>query len=144
VVAAAGLAACVAPPRATGPSAAVPDDGVRSALADGVRLYESREYVLAADRFRTAATRAERGGDRELATRATTAECTSWLLARRLAELDGCGARLDGLQRRIHRTTHGANALVALGAVAGGRPLPGVNVPRAIRPVVMPGREDLR
>jgi len=142
--AAAGLLACV-PAARTGPQ---PEAGrhaeIQTALRDGVRLYESREYVLAAGRFETAARLAERGGEGRLAARAAAAECTSWLLAHRLGELDACSARLDGLQRRIHRTHPGANALIALGAVAGGRPLPGVNVPRPVRAVVQPGPEDLR
>jgi len=139
-----GLSACVAPvPR---PVASVPGIGpeTKAAVADGVRLYEAGEYAMAARRFEAGSALAEQLGDLALAWRATAAGCTSWLLARQLRELDACSLRLESLQARNHETSGGTNALIALGAVAGGRPQPAVNVPRAIRTVVRPGQEAVR
>jgi len=143
LLALAGLTACAAPARQ--PVAPAPGIGeeTRAAIADGVRLYEAGEFDMAARRFATGADGAERLGDLPLAWRANAAECTSWLLARRLRELDACSVRLEALQRRNHETSGGANALIALGAVAGGRPQPAVNVPRPVRNVVRPGLEEI-
>ena len=144
LLALAGLTACVAPAARH----VSPDPGLgpaaHQAIDDGVRLYESQEYTMAARRFATGAELAEQLGDRPLAWRALAAECTSWLLARQLDELDGCSLRLESLQRRTHETSGGTNALIALGAVAGGRAQPAVNIPRAVRHVTRPGLEDLR
>jgi len=139
-----GLSACVAPvPR---PVASVPGIGpeTQAAIADGVRLYEAGEYAMAARRFEAGSALAEQLGDLPLAWRATAAGCTSWLLARQLREFDACGLRLESLQARNHEASGGTNALIALGAVAGGRPQPAVNVPRAIRTVMRPGQEAVR
>lgn len=137
-----GLTACVAP--ASRPVSAGLDAQARDAVGDGVRLYESGEYTMAARRFATGAGFAERMGDLPLAWRATAAECTSWLLARQLRELDACSMRLERVQARNHEASGGTNALIVLGAVAGGRPQPAVNVPRALRTVLRPGQETLR
>jgi hypothetical protein len=139
-----GLTACVAP---TGRPVA-PDPGVgaeaRDAISDGVRLYESGEYAMAARRFATGADLAEQLHDLPLAWRATAAECTSWLLVRDLRMFDDCSVRLEAVQSRNHEASGGTNALIALGAVAGGRPQPAVNIPGAVRTVTRPGQESLR
>lgn len=136
----AGLTACVTPSE-RGVSNDAERAETRAAIEDGVRLYESGEYAMAARRFAAGADGAERLGDLPLAWRAVAAECTSWLLGRQLPELDACSLRLDALQRRTHETDGGTNALIALGAVAGGRAQPNVNVPRPVRTVVRPGLE---
>lgn len=138
------LTACVAPGPRTVPADAGIGAATHQAIDDGVRLYESREYPMAAQRFATGARLAEQLGDHPLAWRALAAECTSWLLARQLDAFDGCSVRLEALQRRTHETSGGTNALIALGAVAGGRSQPAVNVPRAVRQVTRPGLEALR
>lgn len=139
-----GLTACVAP--ASKPVS--PDPGIgaeaHDAISDGVRLYESGEYAMAARRFETGADLAEQLHDLPLAWRATAAECTSWLLARDLRMFDGCGVRLEAVQSRNHEASSGTNALIALGAVAGGRPQPAVNIPGAVRTVLRPGQEAMR
>jgi hypothetical protein len=139
-----GLSACVAP--ATRPVSPPPGIGseTHAAIADAVRLYESGEYAMAARRFETGSRLAEELGDLPLAWRASAAECTSWLLARLLREFDTCSLRLESLQARNHEASGGTNALIALGAVAGGRAQPAVNVPRAVRSVLRPGQEPLR
>jgi len=139
-----GLTACVAP--ANRPVSPEPGVGTEAhdAISDGVRLYEAGEYAMAARRFETGAGLAERLRDLPLAWRATAAECTSWLLARDLRMFDGCSVRLEVIQARNHESSGGTNALIALGAVAGGRPQPAVNVPRAVRTVMRPGQESLR
>ncbi|NNL68172.1 MAG: hypothetical protein HKP30_18120 [Myxococcales bacterium] len=148
LLAVAGLTACVAPAsRNVAPLAPGIGAEAHAAIQDGVRLYESGEYALAARRFSNGATLADQIGDGPLLWRAVAAECTSWLLARMLDEFDACGQRLESVQQRTHETSGGTNALIALGAVAGGRAQPAVNVPRAVRSVVRPshaGREDLR
>jgi len=139
-----GLTACVAP---SGRNVSPPPGAgaeTRDAISDGVRLYESGEYAMAARRFGTGASLAEGVGDLPLAWRATAAECTSWLLARDLRMFDGCSLRLEAIQARNHESSGGTNALIALGAVAGGRPQPAVNVPRAVRTVMRPGQGSLR
>ncbi len=68
--------------------------------------------------------------------RAMTGECTSWLRARRLGELAECTERLEALQRRQRRSDPGLNTLLAIGAIAGGRPLPPFKVPNAVHPIV--------
>jgi hypothetical protein len=143
LVALAGLTACVAP-SGRGVSREAARAETRAAIEDGVRLYEGGEYAMAGRRFAAGADGAERLGDLPLAFRAVAAECASWLLARQLAELDACSLRLEALQHRTHETDGGTNALVALGAVAGGRAQPAVNVPRPVRTVVRPGLEDVR
>jgi hypothetical protein len=139
-----GLTACVAP--ASRPVSPAPGVGAatHSAIGDGVRLYEAGEYAMAARRFETGADLAGQLGDLPLAWRATAAECTSWLLARQLREFDSCGVRLESVQARNHEASAGTNALIALGAVAGGRTQPAVNIPHAIRAVTRPGQETVR
>ena len=68
--------------------------------------------------------------------RATQAECTSWLRARRLSDFSECTSRLETLHRREHRADPGLNTLLAMGAVAGGRPIPPFRVPAAVHPIV--------
>jgi hypothetical protein len=68
--------------------------------------------------------------------KATTAECTAWLRARRLEDLDACAMRLEALQRRERRSDPGLNTLLAIGAIAGDRPLPPFRVPTAVHPIV--------
>jgi hypothetical protein len=144
VLALVGLSACVAP--SSRPVS--PDPGLgaeaRDAIGDGVRLYESGEYAMAARRFATGADLAEQLRDLPLAWRATAAECTSWVMVRDLRMFDDCSARLEAVQSRNHEASSGTNALIALGAMAGGRPQPAVNVPRAVRTVMRPGQESLR
>ena len=139
-----GLTACVAP--ASRPVSSAPGVGseTHAAIADGVRLYEAGEYAMAARRFETGADGAEQLRDLALAWRATAAECTSWLLARQLREFDACGVRLERVQARNHESSGGTNALIALGAVAGGRTQPAVNIPPVIRTVMRPSQERMR
>ena len=131
-----GLTACVASaPRNVSTAPGLAEES-RAAIEDGVRLYEAGEYAMAARRFGDGASMADRMGDDALAWRSVAAECTSWLLARLLREFDACSGRLETAQRRAHETSGGTNALISLGAVAGGRGQPAVNVPRAVRSVV--------
>ena len=102
----------------------------------GLNLYESGDFVLAARRFESAGAGAKRCGDLSMERRAVTGACTSWLRARRLGELAECTARLEALQRRERRSDPGLNTLLAIGAIAGGRPLPPFKVPNAVHPIV--------
>jgi hypothetical protein len=102
----------------------------------GLELYEQGEYERAGARFREAVAVAEARGDRELELRATTAECTAWLAARRLAELAECGERLERQARRERRSDPGVNTLVAMAAIAGERPLPSLRTPAEVRSVL--------
>jgi hypothetical protein len=81
-----GLTACQSPPVARS-SDAEERAAVMADLQGGLHLYESGDYVLAASRFEEAARGAQRCRDLSTERRATTAECTSWLRARRLDEL---------------------------------------------------------
>ena len=72
----------------------------------------------------------------------TTAECAAWLRARQLSELDSCGRRLEALHRRERRSDPGLNTLIAMGAVAGQRPLPPFRVPSAVHPIVRAAAQE--
>jgi hypothetical protein len=109
---------------------------VQASVDAGLNLYEAGDYVLAARRFQEAAEGARRCGDLPMERKATTAECAAWLRARRLGELSSCSERLEGLQRKGRRSDPGLNTLLAMGAVAGGRPLPPFRVPSAVHPIV--------
>jgi hypothetical protein len=109
---------------------------VRASVDAGLNLYEAGDHVLAARRFQEAAQGAHRGGDLPMERKTTTAECAAWLRARRLEELAVCSERLEALQRKGRRSDPGLNTLLAMGAVAGGRPLPPFRVPSAVHPIV--------
>ena len=128
------LAACeTTPPPAPNPEEA---RQVMENVRSGLALYESRDFVLAAHRFHEAAVGARNCGDLSMERRATTGECTSWLRARRLSELSACSQHLEALHRRERRSDPGLNTLLAMGAVAGHRPLPPLRVPSAVHPIV--------
>ncbi len=135
-VAAAAAALCVLSGCAT-PAAPPPDpQAVRAEIEAGLDLYDAGEFALSAQRFRSAADAAARARDGDTETRALVAECTAWLRAGRGPELAACTARLEPLQMRRSRSDPGVNTLLALGAVAGGRPLPRLRIPHAVRPFV--------
>ena len=102
----------------------------------GLSLYESGEYSLAAQRFNTGAVEAHAARDRVLEKKAVTAECTSWLRGRRLAELAECTNRLELLQRSERRSEPGINTLIAFGAIAGERPLPELRIPNEVQALI--------
>lgn len=133
VAALVSLACQSPPPRAPDPAEA---RRVKENVRSGLVLYESGDYVLAAQRFREAGDGARGCGDLTLERQATTAECTSWLRARRLRDVSECTLRLEGLHRRERRADPGLNTLLAMGAVAGGRPIPPFRVPTAVHPIV--------
>lgn len=108
----------------------------RSSVAAALDLYEAGEYTLAAERFAQAAGRAAAAHQETLERQSVTGECLAWLHARRLPELAECSRRLEKLQRRARRPDPALNTLVALGAVAGDRPLPALRIPTAVRPLV--------
>jgi hypothetical protein len=90
----------------------------RANVTAGLDLYESGEFVLAARRFHLASTQASALHER-----------------RRLGELADCTARLEQLQRRERRSEPGVNTLIALGAIAGQRPLPALRIPNTVEPL---------
>ncbi len=128
------LVACQSPPPPT------PDPAEARAVMENVRsgrvLYESGDFVLAAARFREAAAGARNCGDLSMERKTTSAECTAWLRARRLSDFSSCTERLEALHRKERRSDPGLNTLLAMGAVAGGRPLPPFRVPSAVHPMV--------
>ena len=138
VATAAVVAALVSFACQTSPPPPVPDPAeaqrVMEDVRSGLALYEGGDYVLAAQRFREAGKGARNCGDLTMERKATTAECTSLLRARRLEDLSECTLRLEGLHRRERRADPGLNTLLAMGAVAGGRPIPPLRVPTAVHP----------
>ncbi len=100
--------------------------------------------MLAARRFADAAKQAAPVNARELERRATSAECVSWLRARELNALTECAGRLERLQRRARRADPGVNTLVAVGALAGGRPLPRLRIPNGVRPLLVAAGKEAR
>lgn len=127
------LGACQTPPAPRDPAQA---RQVMEDVHSGLALYESRDFVLAAHRFNEAAFGARNLGDLSMERRSTTGECAAWLRARRLPEFSSCAQRLEALHRRERRSDPGLNTLIAMGAVAGHRPLPPFRVPSAVHPIV--------
>ena len=116
--------------------------GAPESLRAGLDLYSAHEYARAGALFREAAQTAQLSGDRDLAHRATIAECTAWVRARRLEELCSCTENLRESQRRTRSTDPRANTLIAMGAIAGGRPAPSLQTPRAVRAVLRGAAEE--
>jgi hypothetical protein len=115
-----------------------------TSIVDGIRLYESREYDLAARKFQQAAAQAQSLGDDGRRTDATTSECMAWLRARRLGELGDCSRRLEPMQRRQGRSEPGVNTLIAFGAIAAKRPLPSLAIPNSVRSLVQRSAQESR
>lgn len=138
VLAAAALGACAKPP--------APDRiaEMHAQLDAGLALYGGGEYALAAPHFAGAARTASLIGDRESEARARAAECTAWLRARDLVGFSRCSEALGAAQRRLRRSDPGRNTLVALGAVAGRRPLPDLRLPDTVRPLLQEVAREFR
>jgi hypothetical protein len=126
------LAACQTP----GPADLEQARRVQAGIDAGLNLYEAGDYVLAARRFQEMAQVSRFHRDVPMERKIRTAECTAWLRARRLGDLSACSERLETLQRKGRRSDPALNTLLALGAVAGGRPLPPFRVPSAVHPIV--------
>ena len=124
------LGACASAPPQSGAAA-----GER-ALQIGLGLYDAGEYARAGERFRESGNLFRAARVRERWRDATAAECTAWLRAQYLRQLDDCSQRLGSLLRRDRRSDPGANTLVALGAVAGGRAVAANRIPREIAPIL--------
>lgn len=143
-VAVAALSACASGP-GPGESRHVSEHRLRVAVESGLDLYDGGEFVLAARRFRDASVLAGALSQGEVQRRALTSECVSWLRARRLSDLADCSGRLERMQRKQRRPEPGVNTLIAMGAIAGGRPLPSLRIPHSVRPLLeSPAQEDLR
>jgi len=125
------------PARAPNPTAAA-----RSNLSAGLALYESADYTLAARRFELAGKQARQARDQDLTKQAVTAACTAWLRARALPELADCTSQLEYLQRRSRSSDPGVNTLIAMGAIAGQRPLPPFRVPNSIQPLLQQAAKE--
>jgi hypothetical protein len=141
LVAAVALVGCV--------TTNVDADGVaqaelRSRLDTGLALYGDGEYAVAAPHFARAAQIAQQCGERDLEARARAAECAAWLRAREVDHFAACSERLGVVQRRLRRSDPGRNTLVALGAVAGRRPLPDLRVPDNVRPLLQDVAREFR
>ena len=132
--------ACVTPPN--------PDprniDTAPASLRAGLALYEEHEFARAGRQFHDAVETALRNGDRDLAHRATVAECTSWLRARQLREFCSCSKTLSVSQRRTRTTDPRVNTLIAMGAIAEGKSLPSLKTPRTVRSVLRFAVEEER
>ena len=114
----------------------------RASVRSGLGLYESAEYTLAARSFHAGAYQAREAGDFVLEKKAITAECTSWLRGRQIAELAECTQRLERIQRLDRRSEPGINTLIAFGAIAGERPLPQLRIPNTVQPLVRQAAEE--
>jgi len=128
------LAACAPGPRSASHRAELAR--LQEDTAAALDLYRAREYELAARRFGDASLRAQGIGAFDLQRRAVVGECMAWLRAQRMPRFAECTARLESLQRRARRSEPGVNTLVALGAIAGGRPAPPLRVPHDVQPLV--------
>ena len=134
-----GLVGCATSP--PGPRS-VADAGVSESLRAGLDLYAASDFGRAGEQFREASRAARVIGDRDLTHRALIAECTSWLRARRLRELCSCAGYLEQSQRRLRRSDPRVNTLIALAAIAEGKPLPSLRTPSAVRVVLRDAAEE--
>jgi hypothetical protein len=127
------------------PTTHLPDNvaAARSNLSAGLALYESADYTLAARRFELAGRQARAARDHELTKQAVTAACTAWLRARALPELADCTSQLEYLQRHSRRSDPGINTLIAMGAIAGQRPLPPFRVPNSVQPLLRQAAQEV-
>lgn len=148
VALATALAACalsVACAGTHGLSAGVPPNAAyraaRASIEAGLELYAAGESIMAARRFQDASYHANVYGDQELERTAVAAECMAWLRAQEVPKFAACSERLEFLQRESRRSDPGVNALIALGAVAGDRPLPPLRIPHAVAPIVRAAAE---
>jgi len=141
VAALTALAGCESPPRIGPPDRAAEAREVMQEIRAGLDLHLAGDYALAAPRFHAASQGARRCRDVAMERRATAAECSARLLARQLAELGECSARLEEVLRRERRSDGAASTLVALGAIAGGRPLPALRLPPDVQPLVSAAAE---
>lgn len=112
------------------------------AIRAGLDLYESGEYVLAARRFEDAASEAQGLRDVRTEKRALIAQCTSWLLARRISEFGQCTDRLEHLHRRADRAEPGIGTLLALGAIADERKSPPFRIAPEAAPLLRATRAE--
>jgi len=136
-----GAVACSTAPTAA-PRGGSNAAAARSNLSAGLGLYESADYTLAARRFEQAGQQARAAGDRGLEKQAVAAECTAWLRARELSELTDCTSHLEYLQRHSRSSDPGVNTLIAMGAIAGSRPLPPFRVPTSIQPLLQQAAQE--
>jgi hypothetical protein len=142
VAALTALAACeTAPRRSAAEERAERAREVMQEIRAGLDLYEARDFALAAPRFHAASQGARDCRDVPMERRTTAAECAAWLLARSLPQLAECSARLEDVLRRERRSDPAASALVALGAIAGGRELPALRIPPDVQPLVRAAAE---
>ena len=111
-------------------------------LRAGLDLYAAHEFARAGAQFHEAAHTASNTDNRDLTHRALIAECTAWLRARQLEKLCSCAENLSRSQRRIRSTDPRVNTLITMGAIAGGRPLPSLQTPSAVRIVLRAAAEE--
>ena len=127
---------CAAPPPPTpAPEPRLDGEAYRAARA-ALDLYAAREYALSARRFGVALRLAEDAGDDRLAREVLVGSCMSWLEVRQPEPLAACTARLAEVRRQETRRDPGLNTLIALGSIAGSRPLPPFAHPDGVRPVL--------
>jgi len=137
-------AACASPPPAGPDRKAVLGQQLERDLRGAGELYRSHEYVRAADSFARAADLARELRLGEFARDLRAAECTSWLKARRLSEFAACGELLEAQTRAVPGSNPGVNTVAALGAVAGGRPLPPLRLPGPVQEAVRAAAQETK
>jgi hypothetical protein len=133
------LLACAAPQRQPRTIRAVP---LTESLRAGLDLYAADEFGRAGAQFRAVSRAAGARSDRDLAHRSMIAECTSWLRARRMQEFCSCAGYLEESQRRMRTSDSRVNTLIALSALAEGKPLPSLRTPSAVRVVLRDAAEE--
>ena len=139
VVATAALLACASAPA---PQASGSAQRLERAIAAGLGLYEAHEFAVAAERFHEAAREAYALRDEKVEKAALSAECASWLRARRMDEFAVCTERLTKRHRRSREPDPGVGTLLALGAIAGDRPAPPYRVPSEVAPLIRAARHE--
>jgi len=132
---------------ASGSSAGAGGAAFERSLRSALALYDTGEYVRAAhafhalegipapnahSAFRSAGAGAYRLRRSRTLDQVLVAECTAWLRAERMAEFGSCTSRLAALPDRTPGRDPAVNALIALGAIAAGRPAPAVPVPSSV------------
>ena len=101
-------------------------------LREALAFYDAGEYARAARGCRDAGNRARLLRRSQERCAALVAECTAWLRAERMTEFGSCTGRLAALEGRGGGRDRAVNTLIALGAIADGRPVPAARVPAPV------------
>lgn len=105
-------------------------------LQTGVARYEAGDFEGAAEAFERAELRARTLRLTPLACEAHVSQCTSWLRAREPGELATCTQRFESFEGRKCARDPDVQTLIAMGAIAGGQPMPELRLPDEVERIL--------